>query len=193
MIEHGVERNVIRATPTTLIALLRAWHVAGGRSISPPLQLPSANSGGALYDRIRAYTDHFSEVGRGLDRAVGAYNKAVGSIEGRVLVAARKIKELGASARGDVESPEIVDKTARILRKEALVGLAETAEQEKESNDGKTVSDGQVQPRLSDGWFQNCHGLFVQIILLINFAAFSIPRPFVMVIIPNLACHLTLT
>ena len=70
--------------------------------------------GRTLYERIATLAGHFSGVGKGLDRAVESYNKAVASLETRVLVSARKFKELGAApAEREVESPELVEKGAR--------------------------------------------------------------------------------
>src|SRR5205814_9465582 len=68
-----------------------------------------------LYDRLRILAEHFSDVRKGLDRAVDSYNKAVGSFEGRVLVTARRFKELGATTGEDIETLEIVDRRARLL------------------------------------------------------------------------------
>ena len=68
-----------------------------------------------LYDRLRVFTNHFDDIGRGLDRALDAYNKGVRSLEARVLVTARKFKERGAISGDDIETLEPIDKAARPL------------------------------------------------------------------------------
>src|SRR5688500_20017376 len=68
-----------------------------------------------LYDRLRTFTNYFADIGRGLDRALDSYNRGVRSLEARVLVTARKFKERGAIAGGEIETLEPIDKIAQPL------------------------------------------------------------------------------
>jgi DNA recombination protein RmuC len=98
LLEEGARRNVILATPTTLIALLHA--AASGwkeERIAESARAVSA-LGRDLYDRMAVLVSHVAKVGRGLETSVKAYNEAVGSLESRVLPQARKFKEHGVAS-----------------------------------------------------------------------------------------------
>src|ERR1700735_1059848 len=115
LIETGVLQRVIPASPTTLIALLKA--VAYGwnqEKLARNAQQISA-LGKELHDRLGKLAGHITGVGTNLDRAVEAYNQAVGSLENRVLVSARKFTELGASVAEDIPELEPIETTARAL------------------------------------------------------------------------------
>ncbi|HZW94896.1 MAG TPA: DNA recombination protein RmuC [Candidatus Eremiobacteraceae bacterium] len=115
LIEHGVLNRVIPASPTTLIALLKAINYGWNQEkLARNAQQISA-LGKELHDRLRLLAGHITSVGTGLDRAVESYNKAVGSLESRVLVSARKFAELGASVADDIPELAPIETTARAL------------------------------------------------------------------------------
>ena len=115
LIEDGVNQGVIIATPTTLIALLKAVSYGWRQEQMAANAQEVSKLGKDLYDRLRKFTEYFADIGKNLDRALESYNKGVGSLEARVLVTARKFKERGAIAGEEIEVLEPIDKAARAL------------------------------------------------------------------------------
>jgi len=115
LIEDGVSQNVIIATPTTLIALLKAISYGWRQEQMAENAHEVSALARKLYDRLRTFTKHYDTIGRNLDRALDAYNQGVRSLEARVLVTARRFKERGAWGGEEIQGVEPIDKTTRPL------------------------------------------------------------------------------
>ncbi len=128
LVEAGIQNHVVPATPTTLIALLRAIEFGWRQEALAQNAREISDHAAELYKRLAKFGDHFGRVGKGLMTAIGAYNEAVGSMERNVLPSARRIKDLKA-AHVTSEMPELatIDMAARPLSAPELLPSLEDA------------------------------------------------------------------
>jgi DNA recombination protein RmuC len=136
LLEFSLGRNVMLASPLTLIALLRAVAFGWQQEKIARNAQEISDLGRQLYDRIRIMAEHFEEVARGLTRSVDAYNRAIGSLESRVLVTARRLKEKGIPAPEEMPELVVIEHTPRALGAPELLGLFD-----EEPVDGVVVKD----------------------------------------------------
>jgi DNA recombination protein RmuC len=121
LIEAGVRQKVLLATPTTLIALLRTVAHTWRQEALAEDARRIADLGKELYDRLQVMANHWAAMGQALKRAVASYNDAVGSLDTRVMSAARRFRELniGDDGKEPVELPGI-EATPREVQSEEL-------------------------------------------------------------------------
>jgi DNA recombination protein RmuC len=117
LLEYGVEQKVLIATPVNLIGLLRAIAYGWRQEAIAANAKEISELGAELYKRIADLGGHWVDIGRNLARTVDAFNSAVGSLESRVLVSARRFRELGAAAStADIAVVDPVEKAPRTLK-----------------------------------------------------------------------------
>jgi DNA recombination protein RmuC len=120
LLEYAMARKVHIATPTTLVTMLRTAQYAWQQEALSANARAVFDLGRELYERLSGLGRHADELGKSLGKAVSAYNKAVGSLESRVLVTARKLAELGV-VDGELDAPRPAEETVRTLSAPELV------------------------------------------------------------------------
>ncbi len=128
LFEHAAERRVLLAGPTTLIGLLQAISHGWRQEAVAEHARQVCDLGRELHRRLGTLGEHLDKTGRSLDRAVESYNMTIGSLEGRVLVTARKLADIEI-AEGELATPTTVERTTRPLVAPELLRAAD-AEQD---------------------------------------------------------------
>jgi DNA recombination protein RmuC len=118
LIELGVLNKVILATPTTLIALLKAIAYGWQQEAIAREAKDIAALGKELYERVSVVTGHFTKLGKSLDQSVGCYNKAVSSLESRLLVTAKKFEALDSASPDPLPEPSLIEKQPSLPKQE---------------------------------------------------------------------------
>jgi DNA recombination protein RmuC len=113
LVERALDSRVLLASPTTLVALLKAVAYGWREERMAASAREVAELGRQLHDRLRVLFEHFAKIGGSLERAVDAYNAAVGSLESRVLPGARRFRELGAAGGDELPPLALVDRSTR--------------------------------------------------------------------------------
>jgi DNA recombination protein RmuC len=126
LLEHAFAHNVVVATPTTLIALLRTVAYTWRQEALASNAAKVHALGRELHSRLATMGTHFAKLGRTLDSAVDSYNRTVSSLESRVLVTARKLTELKVSDE-ELAAPAQVERAPRQLQAAELVASAADA------------------------------------------------------------------
>ena len=125
LIEHGLGQRVLLASPITLIALLTTVAHSWRQAALTDNFREVAALGRELYERLATFAGHLNDVRKRLDGAVQAYNQAAGSFESRVLVTARRMKDLNVTTAEELPPAESIDTVPRVLKQMNLMGLPE--------------------------------------------------------------------
>jgi DNA recombination protein RmuC len=113
LIEYAANKHIYIASPLTLIALLRSYALGWQQRQQEENAKKIAEVGRELYERVRVFASHLTTIGGSLQKAVGAYNSAVGSLESRVLPQGRKLKEVAALPDADLPDMHAIETAPR--------------------------------------------------------------------------------
>jgi DNA recombination protein RmuC len=126
--DYALEEKVLIATPTTLVGLLRTVELGWRQEQIAEQAQEIAAAARDLHSRTGVFVEHFAKAGRQLDSATRAYNDAVGSLESRIMPQLRRIEEMGAASRKELESPKPIDQAVRPIVAEELLEIEAGAE-----------------------------------------------------------------
>jgi DNA recombination protein RmuC len=128
LIEYGLAQRVLLASPITLIALLTTIAHTWRQEALNDNYREVAALGREFYERLARFAEHFDDVRRKLDGAVHSYNQAAGSLESRVMVSARRLRDLDVTTEPELPLIEPIDTVPRALKSLRVVGLPGPAE-----------------------------------------------------------------
>ena len=153
LIEYAFERNVVIATPTTLLALLRTISYAWRQDALASNAQAVLSLGKELHGRLATMGSHLAKLGRALDSAAGAYNQTVSSLETRVLVSARRFADLHV-VDADLPTPDPVNPQLSVVSAPELVAAAEeqlVMFDGRAERDERALRDESAAPRTAEG------------------------------------------
>jgi DNA recombination protein RmuC len=136
LIEYGLAQRVLLASPITLIALLTTIAHTWRQEALTENYREVAAVGREFYDRLAKFTEFFDDIRKRLDGAVQAYNQAAGSFETRVLVSARRLRDLKVTTAPELPGAEPIDTVPRVLKQAGLMGLPDEATVEADQDPG---------------------------------------------------------
>ena len=137
LIEHGLEQKVLLASPITLIALLTTVAHSWRHEALTENYREVARLGKEFYERLATFADRFDDVRKRLDGAVQAYNDAAGSFESRVLVSARRLRELDVTTAPELPFADPIERVPRVLWLAGLMGLPDGATPDDDLTDSR--------------------------------------------------------
>ncbi len=156
LIEHGLSRRVLLASPITLIAMLTTIGHAWRQEALAENYREVEQLGKDLHDRLATFVSYFDDVRKKLDGAVQAYNRAAGSFEARVLVSARRLKDLRVTSGEDLGSADPIETMPRVLRQAGLMGLPEGAVADEDEREDAVTPETDADEEARDDDDQ-CH------------------------------------
>lgn len=139
LIEYGVHQQVLMATPTTLIGLLRAVHYGWRQEQIAESARQIAETGRELHKRLATFAEPFAKAGRQLGSAVDAYNQAARSFDARLAPKVRELADLGASSGRDATPPALIEASAHPPLAELADGVADFEPEALSIADGRTL------------------------------------------------------